>query len=530
MSKSLRILLMMALFVGFGFIPHTKAKSSNKKPLTKRNAAQSQAQAISSDNKSQRTKKIARLKAKTEPKETADANFDISQERHQKPSPITSTNYILKQKKRYERMKAKAASKEVTAADVDVSQKSKQQSSLTNQKKFIAKKKSRLKSESQEISSDNNLQRKRRFKRSKANNETEVQAKTSTSFLAKKRGIARLRAKNKSKDVVEEIKIATDNTAQVESKEPELMSKQEMKMWLKKNKDRVATKPRIAKTFFDIFAKQTGKVARLKAKKKSEGETDKEFLAQLDEEIIEFFPNDFETKDIATTTQYKKKHKRRRVKTNETEEKTYYQSPKRKKHRLESAQTCQEMKSIDYQPISNIIIILSEKFYAENRLELLDSAIFFDDTVHRIRIDYSTMDTLTMWESRKILVDVVEDLLSELNGNGEVMALVGNAPLTPYDFEIVVHMGSYYTHILDLQSMGLITLKKGIAHYIASQAFNDDHTDCWDKRSETYEQSKNFVFSKREGENLYRPKKDEKASYFGLERYKPSDKDKRIMY
>ena len=76
-----------------------------------------------------------------------------------------------------------------------------------------------------------------------------------------------------------------------------------------------------------------------------------------------------------------------------------------------------------------------------------------------------------------------------------------------------------------LHSIGMISLKQGIASYIAADAF-DCEGPCWRKRNEYYFQSRNFITFKRQGEALYKPHDDRFKSAFGEDRFMDSESRK----
>lgn len=176
------------------------------------------------------------------------------------------------------------------------------------------------------------------------------------------------------------------------------------------------------------------------------------------------------------------------------------------------------VKQIDSTEVSRVIITYSEKLRFEKRLHLEDSVIYYEDRINRIRLDYSSMDGLNLWEGRALLVDVVEEFLDRINGNGLIYPHLSKTPMTASNLEIYITFPSFHNKYIEPQTIGLITLRKGIANYFATNAIDCD-TDCWQRRSEYYFQSKNFTEFKRQGEALYKPFETEKQSKFEEERY-----------
>ncbi len=165
----------------------------------------------------------------------------------------------------------------------------------------------------------------------------------------------------------------------------------------------------------------------------------------------------------------------------------------------------QAVKTIDATEVSRTILNFSEKLYYDKHLQLEDSVVYYNTSINRIRLDFSSMDTLDIWEARAVLVDLVEELLDRINGNAIINSDLSSVPFTASDLEVYIYFKSFYNHYIMLQSVGMISLKQGIASYIASDGF-DCETPCWRKRNEYYYQSRDFITFKRQGEALYKPK------------------------
>src|SRR5262249_3475642 len=52
-----------------------------------------------------------------------------------------------------------------------------------------------------------------------------------------------------------------------------------------------------------------------------------------------------------------------------------------------------------------------------HRLRLEESAVYYHDTIHTLRMEFVSMDVWEVCDARELLVDVVEGLLYELNKN-----------------------------------------------------------------------------------------------------------------
>lgn len=185
---------------------------------------------------------------------------------------------------------------------------------------------------------------------------------------------------------------------------------------------------------------------------------------------------------------------------------------------------------IDSAEVSRIILTYSEKLRYEKGLQLEDSVIYYEHKINRVRLDFSSMDALDMWGARALLVDVVEEMLVRLNENYRIYNQMRDTPFTPHNLEVYIRFKSFFNKHVDLQTIGLITLRQGIANYFASDAL-DCESDCWHRRSEWYWQSRDFITFKRQGEALYGPQYADSiidAGIFSEDRYytvEPETKD-----
>lgn len=175
-------------------------------------------------------------------------------------------------------------------------------------------------------------------------------------------------------------------------------------------------------------------------------------------------------------------------------------------------------KAIDATEVSRQVLTYSEKLRFEKHLQLEDSVVYYNAKINRIRLDFSSMDTLDIWEARALLVDLVDGFLDRLNGNAIIYKDLGTVPFTASNLEVYIYFKSFYNHYVKLDSVGMISLKQGIASYIAADGFDCDGP-CWRKRNEYYYQSRNFTTFKRQGEALYKPDLVPDIRAFGEERY-----------
>lgn len=187
-----------------------------------------------------------------------------------------------------------------------------------------------------------------------------------------------------------------------------------------------------------------------------------------------------------------------------------------------SSCSVRQVQVVNPEEISRQILIFAEKLKYEFHLDLDDSCIYYESHVNRIRLQFSSMDTLYLSDARKLLVDLVEDFVGRINKNEEIAPYLGPNGFGPENLEIYICFISFYNRFVDTCTVGLITLRGGITHIVASDITNCD-LPCWSRRREYYWQSRSFVSAQREGEALYKPKPKKKKEYLRDERYYPVD-------
>jgi hypothetical protein len=176
------------------------------------------------------------------------------------------------------------------------------------------------------------------------------------------------------------------------------------------------------------------------------------------------------------------------------------------------------VKQIETTEVSRLVLTYSEKLRYTKFLDLLDSAIFYEKKINRIRLDFESMQSLDVWEARELLVDVVEEFLDRLNGNAIIYPYLSRTPMTASDLEIYIVFPSFYNAYVDLRAVGMVSLRGGITYFVAQDGLDCD-IECWHRRNEFYFQSRNFVKFKRQGEALYKPQAETVEKIYEEEQY-----------
>ncbi|MFI0435055.1 MAG: hypothetical protein ACH350_04935 [Parachlamydiaceae bacterium] len=157
------------------------------------------------------------------------------------------------------------------------------------------------------------------------------------------------------------------------------------------------------------------------------------------------------------------------------------------------------VKKIDSEELSRIMINFSVKMKIDKHLELEDSWAAYHDSILKLAVRYSSQRTLTVYDARLLLVEVVEELLYRLNNHTIISFELDHFPFTANDLDIKINFESFYGRYVDDQYVGMVWLQGGCSHFYA---FNrKDPTligiDWDDHRFEPYSKSRELALIKR---------------------------------
>lgn len=157
--------------------------------------------------------------------------------------------------------------------------------------------------------------------------------------------------------------------------------------------------------------------------------------------------------------------------------------------------------TVNTEVFTRIILTYATELEHEKRLFLEDSKVFYDVTVDRIRLEFSSQDLVTMCEARALLVDVVEGLMERIQQYPEATVQL-NSDFTASNVDIYINFESYFGLYVDPFYIGWVVLEEGTSYFYAF-SIKDNKTYWWNTRVEPYEKSFLFATTKREAEEAY---------------------------
>lgn len=139
----------------------------------------------------------------------------------------------------------------------------------------------------------------------------------------------------------------------------------------------------------------------------------------------------------------------------------------------------------------------------EKRLRLEDSSIWYDHTVNKVRMEFTSQDVLEVREARFLIVDLAEGLLAELNRNPIIAPQLASYPLTADALDIYINFESFHGRYVDPYYVGRLVLVDGQVTFTAFDA-KAPGRNKWNFRTEPYVKSREFTVYEREAEKLFR--------------------------
>ena len=161
------------------------------------------------------------------------------------------------------------------------------------------------------------------------------------------------------------------------------------------------------------------------------------------------------------------------------------------------------VKKIDSEEATYVIQRVMPYLRHAKHLRLENAAIYYNDTIHTVRLEFISQDVLEVKEARFLIVDTVEGLLTELNRNPILAPELLTYPLTADRLEIYIDFESFHGNYVDPYYVGYTQLEDGIVSFYAFDT-KYPRVTLWDCRTEPYEKSREIAIYEREYEKLFK--------------------------
>jgi hypothetical protein len=163
--------------------------------------------------------------------------------------------------------------------------------------------------------------------------------------------------------------------------------------------------------------------------------------------------------------------------------------------------TVKEVPLTDPHTASQMVNIFAAKMQAEQGMELLDSSMFHDRYLNRIRLDFASQKIVDLCQARELLVTIAQDFINHAN-SGELSPFLASDIFTADNLELYIKFESFYNRYVDPRRIGFMFLRDGISYFYAADTLDCDR-NCWHERREYFWQSEDFVEFSRQGQEIY---------------------------
>jgi len=184
-------------------------------------------------------------------------------------------------------------------------------------------------------------------------------------------------------------------------------------------------------------------------------------------------------------------------------------------------------KKIDSQSAVNLVIDYSLKLEREHHLFLEDSNFYYDDQIQCIELEYSTQNLLTIKEARRILVEMVEDLMDRLNEDA-VLADTLRYPFKARRLQIYIDCQSFFGLYVDPFYVSWIILENDKSYFYAFDLKNHGY-DFWHSRIEPFFKSVQIINAENKANELYEASKPQMPQSLIKERYLGGQSDTGVI-
>lgn len=154
---------------------------------------------------------------------------------------------------------------------------------------------------------------------------------------------------------------------------------------------------------------------------------------------------------------------------------------------------------IIFQRLITNVQAVALKYEKERRLKLLDSHIYYDERLSKIRLDFSSMALLQFYEARYLLVDLVDDLIASFEADNVLMGELGEDRINPNVMEVYIDFKPYIAKFVLFDYVGWVTLVDGMASYWAFD-MRTERLDYLHYRVESYPESRAIARAMREAQ------------------------------
>jgi hypothetical protein len=171
---------------------------------------------------------------------------------------------------------------------------------------------------------------------------------------------------------------------------------------------------------------------------------------------------------------------------------------------------------------TSIIQDFSVEMEKKHKLHMQQAKTYYDGGIHAMQLEFISQNIIGMCEARKLIVEMVENLLGKLNQDPILAKDIANYPFRPSNLEIYITFESYFGKYVDPFYVRWICMEDGTVDYYEFD-LDDNTKNKWHARHEAYATSREIVVYQLEAERKYEEVNNPKVNVFGNQRYFPKD-------
>lgn len=177
--------------------------------------------------------------------------------------------------------------------------------------------------------------------------------------------------------------------------------------------------------------------------------------------------------------------------------------------------------SIHAGEVTAIIQDYSVELKYQKHLHLQHANTYYNEQgIHTIQLRYISQDILELCDARKLIIDVSEGMLDQLNSNPVLVPEFTNYAFYPFNLEIYIDFESYFTRYVDPFYIKWISMENAVITYYSADVTDNDK-NSWHARKEAYNTSRDIVFYQRLAEDKYKAMHEPNRAIFGNKRFYP---------
>ncbi|CRX38750.1 hypothetical protein [Estrella lausannensis] len=156
---------------------------------------------------------------------------------------------------------------------------------------------------------------------------------------------------------------------------------------------------------------------------------------------------------------------------------------------------CQDR--VDNEEMTKIVLTYARDLKKQYKLKLHDSRMYYNDSIYKLRLDFTSQQISDLCEARFVLVDIVEGYLKRINENSILRGQIANRPFSANNIEVHVTFTSFYVKLDDPMYVQSMILEDGTAFFFNAE-LGQRTSEYWHKRIEPYSKTLQIVNIERE--------------------------------